>query len=156
MRYCYRLFPDDDQNGKSSDDKVDNTAAQSNSVNNEEQNGKSAAGRGRKQKRQLWEYEPAVDSASKYWDVGVEGKRTRTLNKASYAEEDARSDSEEDPEDLFKPQREEESYIFLYTNPFPFSLESWHEARGKEKIETDNRFADAKIRGSCNRRICSA
>ena len=103
------MFPDDDQNGKSSDDKVENTAAQSNSVNNEDQNGKSAAGKGRRAKRQLWEYEPAVDSASKYWDVGVEGKRTRTLNKASYAEEDARSDSEEDPEDLFKPQREEES-----------------------------------------------
>ena len=60
-------------------------------------------------KRQRWEYEPAVDSASKYWDKGVEGKRKRTVNKASYAEEDARSDSEDDPEELFQPQREEES-----------------------------------------------
>ena len=59
--------------------------------------------------RQRWEYEPAVDSASKYWDKVVEGKRKRTVNKASYAEEDARSDSEDDPEDLFQPQREEES-----------------------------------------------
>jgi hypothetical protein len=63
----------------------------------------------RKQKRQLWEYQPEVENASKYWDVEFEGKRTRTLNKASYAEEDARSDSEDDREDAFQPQREEES-----------------------------------------------
>ncbi len=60
-------------------------------------------------KRPRWEYEPAFDSASKYWDKGVEGKRRRTVNKASYAEEDAQSDPEDDPEDLFQPQREEES-----------------------------------------------
>jgi hypothetical protein len=86
------------------DDEGDNTpiAAASNVK-------RPALGR-RKHKRQLWDYdEPAVDNTSKYWDVAVEGKRTRTLTKASYAEEDARSDSEEDPEDVFKPQREESS-----------------------------------------------
>ncbi len=62
-----------------------------------------------REKRQLWAYEPAVDRASKYWDVGVEGKKTRTVRTASYRDDDARSDSEDDPEDLFKPQKDEES-----------------------------------------------
>ncbi len=57
---------------------------------------KSVAQQKRKEKRQLWAYEPAADrSASKYWDVGVEGKRTQTVRKASYREDDARSDSEQ-------------------------------------------------------------
>jgi hypothetical protein len=85
------------------DEDQDNTATQAKSVNDEAENtaiavslpaatnAKSPALGRRKQKRQLWEYEPAVDSVSKYWDVGVEGKRTRTLNKASYSEEDRRT-----------------------------------------------------------------
>ena len=63
-----------------------------------------------RQKREFWEYyEPALDNASKYWDVGVEGKRRRNLTKPSYAEDEARADSEDDPEDAFNPTTGEES-----------------------------------------------
>ncbi len=121
------LPPDDEaksqdvEERKSEDVEKSNTATQTKSVHDEADNTaiavslpaasneKSRALGGRKPKRQLWEYEPVVDSASKYWGVEVEGKRTRTLHKASYAEEDARSDSEDDPEDAFNPQRKEES-----------------------------------------------
>ena len=38
-----------------------------------------------RQKKEFWEeYDPALDKASKYWDVEVEGQRTRTLSKPSY------------------------------------------------------------------------
>jgi hypothetical protein len=63
----------------------------------------------RKETRQRWEYKPVLDSASCYWDVGVEGKRKRTLANASYRDDDARSDSEDDAEDLFKPGRDDEN-----------------------------------------------
>jgi hypothetical protein len=69
--------------------------------------GTSQAKRKRKEKRQLWEYQPAVDSASKYWDVGIEGKRSRKLAKASYCDDDPQSQSDDDPEDEFKPQRDD-------------------------------------------------
>jgi hypothetical protein len=63
-----------------------------------------------RKKRKFWEYyEPALDNASKYWDVVVEGQRRRNLTKPSYAEDDARFDSEDDPEDAFNPQTGEES-----------------------------------------------
>ena len=63
-----------------------------------------------RQKREFWDYyEPALDNASKYWDVGVEGKRRRNLTKPSYAEDEARLDSEDDPEDAFNPQTAVES-----------------------------------------------
>jgi hypothetical protein len=39
----------------------------------------------------------------------VEGKRKRTLANSSYCDEDARSDLESDPEDLFKPNKEDDS-----------------------------------------------
>jgi hypothetical protein len=39
----------------------------------------------------------------------VEGKRQQTLANTSYCDEDARSDSESDPEDLFKPNKEDDS-----------------------------------------------
>ena len=67
----------------------------------------SRARRQGKDKRQLWEYQPAVDNASKYWDVEIEGKRSRTLVKASYCENDAQSESDDDPEEEFKLQRED-------------------------------------------------
>ncbi len=35
----------------------------------------------------------------------MEGKRKRTIANSSYCDEDARSDSESDPEDLFKPNK---------------------------------------------------
>ena len=60
-----------------------------------------------RQKRESWE--PALDNASKYWDVEVKGKRRRNLTKPSYAEAEARSDSEDDPEDAFNPQTGVES-----------------------------------------------
>jgi hypothetical protein len=63
-----------------------------------------------RQKREFWEYyDPALHIASKYWDVGVEGKRRRTLTTPSYVEHEARSDSEDDPEDAFNPQTAVES-----------------------------------------------
>ena len=35
-----------------------------------------------RQKKEFWEeYDPALDKASKYWDVEVERQRTRTLSK---------------------------------------------------------------------------
>jgi hypothetical protein len=67
----------------------------------------SRARRQRKDKRQLWEYQPAVDNASKYWDVEIEGKRSRRLVKASYCEDDAQSESDNDSEEEFKMQRED-------------------------------------------------
>ena len=36
----------------------------------------------------------------------MDGKRTRTLRTASYRDDDAHSDSEDDPEDLFKPGKD--------------------------------------------------
>ena len=63
-----------------------------------------------RRKREYWEYyDPALDNASKYWDVGVEGKRRTQLLKPSHAEDDARCDSEDDPEDAFNPTTGEES-----------------------------------------------
>ncbi len=51
-----------------------------------------------REKKQFWvECDPALDKASKYWDVGVEGKRTQHLTKPSYAEEEAQCDSEDEP-----------------------------------------------------------
>jgi hypothetical protein len=51
-----------------------------------------------REKKEFWvEYDPALDKASKYWDVGVEGKRTRHLTKPSYAEEEAQCDSDDEP-----------------------------------------------------------
>ncbi len=70
---------------------------------------KRPASRKRKENRGTWSYEPAVDDASTYWDVGMEGKRRRTMCTASYRDEDARSDSNDDPEDLFKPHKDDES-----------------------------------------------
>jgi hypothetical protein len=67
----------------------------------------SRARRQRKDKRQLWEYQPAVDNASKYWDVEIEGKRSRRSLKASYCEDDAQSESDNDSEEEFKLQRED-------------------------------------------------
>jgi hypothetical protein len=55
----------------------------------------------------LWEYQPAIDNASKYWDVEIEGKRSHKLAKASYCEDDAQSESDDDPEEEFKLQRED-------------------------------------------------
>jgi hypothetical protein len=64
--------------------------------------------RASRHKRDTWEnYEPALDNASKYWDV--EGKRRRNLTQPSYAEDEARADSEDDPEDAFNPTTGEES-----------------------------------------------
>lgn len=63
----------------------------------------------RKESTQRWEYVPAIDSASTYWDKGVEGKRQRTIANSSYCDDDARSDSESDPEDLFKPNKEDDA-----------------------------------------------
>ncbi len=62
----------------------------------------------KKASTQRWEYIPAIDSASTYWDKGVEGKRKRTIANSSYCDEDARSESESDPEDLFKPNKEDD------------------------------------------------
>ena len=63
----------------------------------------------RKESTQRWEYVSAIDSASTYWDKGVEGKRQRTIANSSYCDDDARSDSESDPEDLFKPNKEDDA-----------------------------------------------
>ena len=65
--------------------------------------------RKRNQKRPTWEYVPAVDDTAKYWGGGVEGKRTRTMCTASYRDDDARSDSEDDPDELFQPQKADDS-----------------------------------------------
>jgi hypothetical protein len=60
----------------------------------------------RKERTHGWDYVPAIDSASTYWDKGVEGTRKRTIANSSYCDDDARSDSESDPEDLFQPNKE--------------------------------------------------
>jgi hypothetical protein len=62
----------------------------------------------RKESAQRWEYIPVIDSASTYWDKGVEGKRKRTIANSSYCDEDASSESESDPEDLFKANKEDD------------------------------------------------
>jgi hypothetical protein len=65
-----------------------------------------------RQKKKIWEfYETTLNNASKskYWDVGIEGKRIRNLKKPSYADNEARSDSEDDTEDAFNPQTAVES-----------------------------------------------
>jgi hypothetical protein len=82
------------------------------------------AARKRKQKRPTWEYVPAVDAPGTYWAGVVEGKRARTMCTVSYRDNDARTDSEDDPEELFKPQKEDESS----------SDDSATEPRAKEKV----------------------
>jgi hypothetical protein len=67
---------------------------------------KGPAMRKTKEKRQTWAYVPVVDGPSTYWECGVDGKRTRTLRTASYRDDDARSDLDDDPEDLFKPGKD--------------------------------------------------
>ena len=67
---------------------------------------KGPAMRKTKEKRQTWAYVPVVDGPSTYWECGVHGKRTRTLRTASYRDDDVRSDSDDDPEDLFKPGKD--------------------------------------------------
>ncbi len=62
-----------------------------------------------KEKRKTWEYVPVLDGPSTYWEGAVDGKRTRTLRTASYRDDDARSDSDDDPEDLFKPGKDDAS-----------------------------------------------
>jgi hypothetical protein len=62
----------------------------------------------RKQSAQRWEYIPANESASTYWDKGVEGKRKRTIANSSYCDEDASSESENDPEELLKANKEDD------------------------------------------------
>ena len=52
---------------------------------------------------------PVHESEPCYWDVRVDGKRPRTLANASYRDDDARSESEDDPEDVFKPGREHDN-----------------------------------------------
>jgi hypothetical protein len=64
---------------------------------------KRPATRKMKEKRQTWTYEPVVEATATYWDGRVEGKRTRTMGTVSYRDDDARSDSEDDPEELFRP-----------------------------------------------------
>ncbi len=56
---------------------------------------KRPAPRKKKERRQTWAYELAVEGPSTYWEVGVEGKRTRTTRTVSYRDDDARSDSED-------------------------------------------------------------
>jgi hypothetical protein len=63
----------------------------------------------RKQSTHGWDYVPAIDSASTYWDKAVEGTRKRTIANSSYCDEEARSDSESDPEDLFQPNKEDDA-----------------------------------------------
>jgi hypothetical protein len=67
---------------------------------------KRPAMRKTKEKRQIWAHVPVVDGPSTYWQGGVDGKRTRTLRTASYRDDDARSDSDDDPEDLLKPGKD--------------------------------------------------
>ena len=67
---------------------------------------KRPAMRKTKEKRQTWEYVPVVDGPSTYWEGAVDGKRTRTLRTASYCDDDDRSDSDDNPEDLFKPGKD--------------------------------------------------
>ncbi len=54
----------------------------------------------------------------------MEGKRTRTMSTASYRDDDARSESDDGPEDLFKLQKDEESS----------SEECAHEPIAKKKV----------------------
>ena len=56
---------------------------------------------------------PVHESEPCYWDVRVDGKRPRTLANASYRDDDARSESEDDPEDVFKPGRDHD-YAIAY------------------------------------------
>ena len=128
--FLFILAPDDESKcqdsaeAKSQD--VEKTKQQEveedNSSDNEEDNTPIAASIGvapklkrpatrkrKEKKRQTWTYEPVVEATATYWDGRVEGKRTRTMGTVSYRDDDARSDSEDDPEELFKPQKDDES-----------------------------------------------
>jgi hypothetical protein len=132
--YIIMIEPDDEAKGqdvgdgrtqdvqetKSQGGEANNTATQAQSSDDEHDNlpiaasivgapmAKIRAPRKRKEKRRTWEYVPAVVATATYWAGGVEGKRRRTMCSASYRDEDAQSDSENDPEELFRPQKEDE------------------------------------------------
>jgi hypothetical protein len=112
------------QEDNSSDDEQDNTPIAASIV--KAPKGKRPATRKRKDQRQKWTYEPVVEGPATYWDGRVEGKRSRTMCTVSYRDEDARSDSEDDPAELFKPQKADESS----------SAESDNEVIAKKKVST--------------------